>query len=131
MSDPKDTKEKYQLEFPLRCSPKILYNYLSTPSGLSEWFADDVNIRENIYHFFWDGSDAKAKMVSKKDAQSIRYQWLDGDNAGSFFQFDIVQDELTGDVSLMITDHCEADELKSNELLWDSQIQALRHIIGS
>ena len=42
-------KEKFELEFPLRASPKMLFPFLSTPSGLSEWFCDDVNSRTEVF----------------------------------------------------------------------------------
>ncbi|HRS40225.1 MAG TPA: START-like domain-containing protein, partial [Bacteroidia bacterium] len=52
-------KQKYTLEFEIKSSPKILFNYLSTASGLEEWFADKVNIREGDYMFQWDGTEQR------------------------------------------------------------------------
>lgn len=123
---------KYSIEFEIKSSPKILYNYLSNASSLEEWFADKVTIREGDFIFHWDGSEQRAKIVSKKDNQLIRYKWVNEDKKDeSFFQFEIIQDEITGDVALVITDFAEEDEKEANMLLWNSQIHNLMHIIGS
>ena len=99
---------KYSIEFEIKSSPKILYNYLSNASSLEEWFADKVTIREGDFIFHWDGSEQRAKIVSKKDNQLIRYKWVNEDKKDeSFFQFEIIQDEITGDVALIITDFAE------------------------
>ena len=50
-----DDKTKFELEFPIHASPQLLYQYISTPSGLSEWFADNVNSRGEMFKFIWDG----------------------------------------------------------------------------
>jgi hypothetical protein len=59
-------KIKYEIEFPIRSSLRILYNQISTASGLSEWFADNVNLSDKIYTFFWDGDQQNAELLSKK-----------------------------------------------------------------
>ena len=59
-----------------------------SPSGLSEWFSDDVNIRDGIYTFFWDGSEQKARLLTLKEEEFIRYQWMDRSD-GSYFEFRI------------------------------------------
>ena len=122
----------YQLEYPLNSSIKILYERLSTISGLSEWFADDVNIsREGIYTFTWEGSSQDAKLISKKKGDHIRFRWLDS-KEDEFFEFRIQIDELTSDVSLIISDFAEDEEDKEDATnLWDAQIDNLKNIIGS
>ena len=122
----------YQLEYPLHSSIKILYERLSTISGLSEWFADDVNInREGIYTFTWEGSSQEAKLISKKKGEHIRFRWLDSED-DEYFEFRIQIDELTSDVSLIISDFAEDEEDKEDATnLWDAQIDNLKHIIGS
>ena len=122
----------YQLEYPLNSSIKILYERLSTISGLSEWFADDVNIsREGIYTFTWEGSSQDAKLISKKKGDHIRFRWLDSEE-DEFFEFRIQIDELTSDVSLIISDFAEDEDEKEDATnLWDAQIDNLKNIIGS
>jgi len=122
-------KGKIQLEYVLNCSPKVLFNWLSTASGLAEWFADDVKVKGNKYTFIWEGSEQSAEMTLHKENRLVRYTWLDEDD--SYFEFRISQDELTGDVSLIIVDFAEDDEFEGTKGLWDSQIADLKHILGS
>lgn len=126
-----EKKEKYQVEFEVKSSPKILYNYLSTASGLEEWFADKVNIEANdVFLFYWDKEVRKAKIVNKKDNQLIRFQWLD-EKDNSYFEFEIVQDAITSDVALLVTDFTLKADKEQNQQLWDRQIHDLMHTIGS
>tara|TARA_B100000902_G_scaffold70377_1_gene76136 strand:+ start:19252 stop:19638 length:387 start_codon:yes stop_codon:yes gene_type:complete len=123
---------KYKLEYPIHSSINILYKRLFTPSGLSEWFADDVHIRNNVYTFFWDGSQQEARLVKKKDNLFVRFKWLDNEEVDIFFEFLIQVDDLTNDVSLIITDFAEdEDEKEENTLLWDTQVENLKHALGS
>ena len=125
-------KQKYTIEFEIKSSPKILYNYISNASSLEEWFADKVTIREGDFIFHWDGTEQRARIVGKKENQLIRYKWVTDDKKDdSFFQFEIVQDEITGDVALIITDFADDEEKEANILLWESQVHNLMHIIGS
>ena len=122
-------KKKIELEYAINSSPKILYTRLSTPSGLSEWFADDINILGDTYTFIWEGNGQEAKLLSKKDNHSIRFRWIEEDD-DSFFEFKIHKDELTGDVALIITDFADDDEKEDTIDLWDTQISKLKHMIG-
>ena len=124
-------KQKFQLEFVVRASPKLLYNFLSTPSGLSEWFADDVNFRGDKYTFFWEGSQEEAEIISKKVNQHIRFKWVESEGDESYFEFRIDIDDLTEDVSLIITDYSEEGEIDEAKLLWDSQIHSLLAHMGA
>src|SRR6185436_6804098 len=123
-------KQKYQVEFPMHSSPKILYNYLSNPSGLEEWFADNVSVKDGVYTFKWEGSESKAKMVHKRDGQMVKFKWLD-DPDDAFIEFEILTDDLTSDVALLITDFALPEDKEESERLWDTQIHSLRQIIGS
>jgi len=127
----KEPKGKFELEYVVRTSAGILYELLTTPSGLSEWFADDVNIRDGIFTFFWDGSEQKARLIGFKEDKYVRLQWMDKPE-GTYFEFRIERDELTGDISLMIVDFAEesSDQLTS-KLLWDSQVNKLLNVLGS
>ena len=123
---------KYQLEYPIHSSINILYKRLSNPSGLSEWFADDEHIRHDVYTFFWDGSEQAAKLLKKKENQFVRFHWLDNEDDEDYFEFLIQVDDLTNDVSLIVTDFAEdEDEKEENTLLWDTQVENLNHALGS
>jgi uncharacterized protein YndB with AHSA1/START domain len=123
-------KKKFELEYTLNSSLKVLYNRLSTPGGLSEWFANDVNLKGKVFTFIWEGNEQSAEVILKKDNKYIRFHWVSDLDADTFFEFRIAQDELTGDVSLMITDFAEEDEKNDSIDLWDSQIAELKHCIG-
>ncbi len=126
-------KLKYELEFPIQSSPQLLYQYISTPSGLSEWFADNVNSRGEFFTFIWNDSEEKAKLASKKSGERIKFKWLDEDGTETdyFFELKIMEDEITKDVSIMITDFAYDDELEESKLLWENQISDLKHVLGS
>ena len=123
-------KKKFELEYAINSSPRVLFNRLSTPGGLAEWFADDVNLQGGIYTFIWERSEQQAEVVQRKDNKYIRFRWVEEEDRDSYFEFRLNQDELTGDVSLMITDFAEDDETTDAVDLWDSQISELKHVIG-
>jgi len=123
-------KTKFQLEYIINSSPKVLFNRLSTPGGLSEWFADDVSVKGNTFTFVWEGSEQIAELVNRKDLKHVKFRWLDDENTKYFFEFRINIDDLTGDVALLVTDFAEDDEKQDVIDLWDSQISELKHILG-
>lgn len=127
----KEPAGKFEMEFVIRASEDMVFEFVSTESGLSEWFCDDVNIRDGVFTFNWDGQIQQAKLVKEIPPISIRYQWLDK-NDGSYFEFRTQKDELTNDISLIITDFAsdKADEA-SARLLWHSQVDKLLHVLGS
>lgn len=127
----KEPAGKFEMEFVIRASEDMVFEFVSTESGLSEWFCDDVNIRDGIFTFDWDGQIQQAKLVKEVPPQMIRYQWMDK-NDGSYFEFRIQKDELTNDISLIITDFAtdKGDEA-SARLLWHSQVDKLLHVLGS
>jgi len=123
-------KKKYELEYSMNTSPEILYTRLSSPGGLSEWFADNVNLDGNLYTFFWSKTREQAKVLIKKENKLIRFHWMEDKDNKSYFEFKITEDELTGDVSLVITDFAVEDEKKDSIDLWNKQIAELKHVIG-
>ena len=124
---------KYELEYTLNCSPKVLFSRLSTPEGLSEWFADDVTIDGNIFTFRWGKSESKARLSSVKENKLARFEWDNdtGDKETNFFEFKIIVHDITGDLALLITDFAEPDEKEDAIYLWDTQINDLKRILGS
>jgi len=124
------SKEKYIIEHSFKTSIKLLYTRISTPDGLSEWFCDDVMPKGDQFSFIWDGDEQVAKLLHKKENSYVRFRWLDDDDEKSYFEFKIVVDELTQDVTLVITDFCEPDEKKDNIDLWETQIENLHRILG-
>jgi uncharacterized protein YndB with AHSA1/START domain len=117
-------------EYLLKTTQNLLYNRISSASGLSEWFADDVLFEGKIVVFKWGETTQKAKIVNISPNESIRFRWLES-GLTTEFEFAINEDELTGDIALIITDHIEEDEEEDAVILWNSQISRLKHAIGS
>ncbi len=125
-------KVKYELEIPIHASPNMLYQYISSPSNLQEWFADKVNSRGKIFSFIWDGVEEQAKLLVKKSDDRIRFKWVESEDDDSFFEIKIQVDALTKDVSLIITDFADdEDEVEEAKQLWENQIDELKHTIGA
>ena len=123
-------KTMYTLEYPIRCSPTILYEFLSSPVGLQEWFADKVDQRESTYYFSWNGSVEEAQVVEQVENDYIVYRWdYQGDD--EFFEFRIEQSPVTSETILRITDFADKAEIKDQQQLWNSQINDLKHRIGA
>jgi len=126
-----DDKVKYEMEFPVHVSPSLLYQYISTPSGLSEWYADNVNSRGELFSFIWDGSEEDANLISKKNNERVRFRWLEDEGTDYYFEIRIQVDEITKDVSIMITDFAEEDEIEEGKMLWENMISELKQLLGS
>lgn len=124
-------KIKFELEIPIQASPQLLYQYISTASGLSEWFADNVNSRSELFTFIWDDTEEQAKLITKKNGERVKFKWLESDEDQSYFEIRIQVDGITKDVSLIITDFAEDDEIEESKMLWDNQISDLKQILGS
>ena len=123
-------KIKFQIEFVIQSSPQMLYQYLATPSGLSEWFADNVNSRGEKFTFIWDGAEEDAKLLKRKTDEFVRFAWDESDD-DAYFEMKIIVDEITKDVSLFITDFAEEDEVDEAKMLWRNQVSDLKQVIGS
>lgn len=123
-------KVKYELEFVIKSSASLLFKYLATPSGLSEWFADNVNSRGELFTFIWDDTEEQARLLTQKRDQFIKYKWLEDEDESSYFEFRIEIDAITKDVALLITDFADEDEVEESKLLWESQIDQLQGLIG-
>jgi len=124
-------KIKFEIEFQIHASPHMLYQYFGTPSGLSEWFADNVNSRGELYTFIWNGSEEQAKVLQERPDERIKFKWLDGGDDKTFFEFKIEVDEITKDVSLIVTDFAEEEEIEESKMFWENQIDGLKRTIGA
>jgi uncharacterized protein YndB with AHSA1/START domain len=124
-------KQLYTLEFPVRCSPTILYEFLSTPSGLQEWFADRVDEWDGELSFSWSGgSPEKAKVLDQDPEKFIRYKWLASEK-GEYFEFKIAKTEISNQTILVISDFAEKADIKDQSQLWGYQVKELFHRLGN
>ncbi len=126
-------KEKFQIEFPINSSKGVLYNCMSTPSGLSEWFCDDVNIKKDVHTFIWDGSEEVARLVTKKKDEYVKFKWLESEedeSDGTYFELRIRVDEMTGERAIIVTDFAEEDDIEDARELWIAQLDNLRRVLG-
>ena len=125
-------KIKFELELPIHASPSMLYQYISTPSALQEWFAEKVNSRGKIFSFIWDGVEEQAELVLKKSDERVRFKWLESEDDDSYFEIKIQVHPLRNDVSLVVTDFVDdEDEIEESKQLWENQIEELKHVIGA
>ena len=123
-------REQFQIEYVFdKVSRNSLWNHLTTVPGLSAWFAEKVDIEDNIYNFQWNKTLEQAEVLEQKQSVSIRYRWVD-DEAPYYFQFSIQEFELTGATVLEIIDFAEADEIVDAINLWNTQIEALKRTLG-
>jgi uncharacterized protein YndB with AHSA1/START domain len=127
------TKTAFSIEYDFQASPQLLFQYLSTPSGLSEWFADNVNSRGEDYTFIWDDTEEYAKLIQKKNNERVRFRWINDeeDQDDCYFELKIVVDEITKDVSLYVSDFADEDELEEAKMLWNNLVSSLKQVLGS
>ncbi len=124
-------KVKFEIEFPIHASPRMLFQYFSLASSLDEWFADNVNSRGDLYTFIWEDTEEQARLLKYETEEYMRYQWLEDEGEDVYFEFKIQVDDLTQDVSLIITDFAEEDEIDDAKMFWENQISELKRTIGA
>ena len=123
-------KQLYTLEYPVRCSPTILFDFLSTSSGLQEWFADKVDDQNGVFTFCWNGSQEYAEVLESEEEKFVRFQWTHAPKE-EYFEFAIEKSEVTNQTILVIRDFAEKKEIKDQAMLWDYQVKDLFHRLGN
>ena len=123
-------KNLFTVEVPVRCSPSILFEFLSTPSGLQEWFADEVDQRDETFYFSWDGSTDEAELLESEENVFVKFRW-DYYNDDEYFELRIAQSDVTNETILQVSDFADKAEIKDQQQLWNRQINDLKHRIGS
>lgn len=124
------SKQLYTLEYSVRCSPSILFEFLSTPAGLQEWFADKVDERDQVFSFTWNGTTDKAQVLETELDKSIRFHWLHAPK-NEYFEFRIEKAEVSNQTILLIRDFAEKREIPDQKRLWDFQVNDLLHRLGN
>ena len=127
-------RKKIHLEYILDATSKdIIWDAISTPSGLEGWFADHVESDDKIVTFYWgerDEESRQAEIVGFRSYAYIKFKWLDNSYKREYFELRMNVNELTNDFVLEIKDFVDADEIEDHEELWNSQIETLRRIKG-
>lgn len=122
-------KVKFQLEYEIKSSPRILFSFLNEPNGLAQWFADEVSVRDSLYTFTWHDEEKLAKLVSQKENKYVKFKWVNDEPY--YFELEIVQDELTNDVALSVTDFAVEENLPDRKSIWDNSIDYLLTVLGA
>jgi uncharacterized protein YndB with AHSA1/START domain len=123
-------KVMFSLEYPVRCSPVILYEFLRTASGLQEWFADKVDERDGVFSFGWNGTVEQAELLESEENKFVKFRWLHG-HKDEYFELGIQKSEVTNQTILIIKDFADKKEIKDQSQLWEYQVKDLFHRIGS
>lgn len=123
-------KNKYILEFDMKGTPaSLLWQYISTPNGLRQWFADDVEQDGKHFTFYWDKYPTEAVQLSLRSGERIKFRWADDDDK-CYFEFKISVSELTGKTQLIVTDFADSGEEEGSKALWDKQVKVLKRMLG-
>ncbi len=123
--------KQFQLEYGFQTTPKLLYTAISTPEGLSRWFADMVLIEGDVFHFKWEGSEQKARLVKSRENECVHFQWLDDPSRDQCLEMHINYEPVSRGVALVIKDHAEETDLDFSQRLWDAQVKKLQRLFNS
>jgi uncharacterized protein YndB with AHSA1/START domain len=123
-------KNEFVGEFSINASKKMLYPYISSASGLSQWFADDVNVNEDkVFTIMWDGEENRAKIVSIRTNHHVKFEFESEDDDPNYIELRLEMNELTQEVYIRVTDYSDIDKQEAEEL-WESLIHDLKEIVG-
>ena len=123
-------KVLFTLEYPVRCSPSILFDFLITPAGLQEWFADKVDEKDDEFTFSWNGTTENATLLESVEDKFVRYKW-DYMAKDEYFEFAIEKSEVTNQTIFIIKDFAEKKDIKDQSQLWEYQVKDLFHRLGA
>lgn len=123
-------KKMFTVERTFRSSPAILYKFLTTPSGLIQWFSDSADLNGDIYTFGWSGDEQEAEILNSEEGEFIKLRWEDEEDDKAYFEYSIKKNDITGDTILYITDFAYKDEIEETISLWESQLDDLKKCSG-
>jgi len=123
-------RAKIELEFILRASPTIVYQFITQPACLIRWFCDEVDVEQDRYVFNWAGSEEEAELLEDIEDERLRFRWLEADEPSEYFEYSMRKSPLTGETVLEIIDFCDEDEIEDQKELWESQLVRLRQETG-
>lgn len=120
------------MEYALNATSKnIIWSSISTPAGMEEWFADKVLSNDKIVAFYWGKTESReAEIIAIRAYAYIRFRWLDDESDKEYFEIKMLNNELTNDFVLEVTDFADEGEAEDLKELWNSQIDRLRRAFG-
>jgi uncharacterized protein YndB with AHSA1/START domain len=131
----KGNKKLFSTDFEIHASIKMLYPYIQTASGLSEWFADNVTISpEKVFTFVWDNEEHKAMMTAHRTNHFAKFEYLpetkEDDKDPSYFELRLEINELTQTTFLKVIDYSDFDDMEELQDLWEGLIENLKKVVG-
>jgi uncharacterized protein YndB with AHSA1/START domain len=129
------SKRRFEMEYPINASPRLLFPYLSSASGLSQWFCDDVRLDpDHRLNMVWDKQNHYAEIAVQRPGRSIRYVFLDERKQplsdANYLDFSLEYSKITDSVFLRVTDYSDHGNDKEQQELWDSLVGKLREQVG-
>ncbi len=126
-------KVPFTVERTFRSSPAILYSFLTTPSGLVQWFADYVDLDPNgeVFTFEWNGEEQNAEVLAYEEEEYVKLRWEDDDDDRAYFEYRIRVTDITKETILTVTDYAYKEDIESSKALWMSQLNDLAKVLGN
>jgi uncharacterized protein YndB with AHSA1/START domain len=123
--------KKFTLEFPMKVSPRLLYTLISTSEGLARWFAEKVNVKEDVYDFEWEGSLQTAKLIESKEPEYVRFEWTDDFHEGFMLEMRITHEPVSGESALIVSDYSEENDMDFTQMWWTTQVGRLQRMFNN
>ena len=129
------TKTRFLVEFPINASPKILFPYLATASGLSQWFCDDVRYADGqLLNFIWDQEDHFAEISGQRLNRAVRFVFLNEQRQpvadADFLEFTLDSSQVTDEVYLRVVDYSAGHDAAEQQEMWEGLVAKLREQVG-
>ena len=128
-------KQLFTADYEMHASAKLLYPYIQTASGLSQWFSKNVNISpEKIFIFIWEQEQKKARLTSSRLNHHVKFEFLADDGTEqsdpSYFEIRLETDDLTQLTYLRVGDYSDFDDMEELREIWDDLIEKLKEVVG-
>lgn len=122
-------KQVFEIDYVVKTSPKILYDFVKQPTHLAQWFCDKCESNLDHYNFIWTGYSEKAVLIDDIEEELVAYHWENSED-DEFFEFAIHVNEISEDTILTITDFAEIGEVEDQKMWWENQVQKLIRVMG-
>ena len=122
---------QFQLEYIMRASPTIVYNFLTNPATLVRWFCDKVDIDGDFYKFTWNKSEEWAELVDDIEEEYLRFKFDSSENDNEFLEFKIYSSTITDETILEIKDWCDETDIADQTLYWNNLIDRMLRAMGA